>query len=54
MGDVPDLGVFYSVLAPWWPLISPVEDYAEEGAYIAEVLHGWRTGRHSYRAVNRA
>ena len=41
MGDVPELGVFYSVLAPWWPLISPVGDYAEEAAYIAEVLHGW-------------
>lgn len=29
---------FSGSLASWWPLISPVEDYAEEAAYIAEVL----------------
>jgi SAM-dependent methyltransferase len=29
---------FYTSLAPWWPLISPVEDYAEEAAYAATLL----------------
>lgn len=29
---------FYSSLAPWWPLISPVEDYADEAAYLARLL----------------
>lgn len=29
---------FYGTLAPWWPVISPVEDYEEEAAYIAGIL----------------
>lgn len=29
---------FYTTLAPWWPLISPVEEYAEEAAYVAGLL----------------
>jgi SAM-dependent methyltransferase len=29
---------FYDDLAPWWPLISPPEDYAEEAAYVASLL----------------
>jgi SAM-dependent methyltransferase len=29
---------FYGDLAPWWPLISPVEDYAEEAMFLASVL----------------
>ena len=29
---------FYTTLAPWWPLISPVEEYAEEAAYAATLL----------------
>ena len=29
---------FYGALAPWWPLISPLEDYAEEAAYIGRLL----------------
>lgn len=29
---------FYGDLAPWWPLISPVEDYAEEAEYAARLL----------------
>ena len=29
---------FYGELARWWPLISPVEDYAEEAAEAATVL----------------
>lgn len=29
---------FYGELAGWWPLISPVEDYAEEAAEAARVL----------------
>lgn len=28
----------YSELAPFWPLISPVEDYAEEAAWIEDLL----------------
>ncbi|MCC6437055.1 MAG: class I SAM-dependent methyltransferase [Acidimicrobiales bacterium] len=35
-------GAFYRSLAPWWPLISPVEDYAEEAAYIARLLRAHR------------
>jgi SAM-dependent methyltransferase len=30
--------VFYGALAEWWPLISPVEDSAEEAAEAARVL----------------
>jgi SAM-dependent methyltransferase len=29
---------FYGELASWWPLISPVDDYAEEAAFAATVL----------------
>ncbi|MDG4823973.1 class I SAM-dependent methyltransferase [Asanoa sp. WMMD1127] len=29
---------FYGDLAPWWPLISPAEDYAEEAAFAATLL----------------
>jgi SAM-dependent methyltransferase len=29
---------FYGDLAPWWPLISPPEEYAEEAAFAAELL----------------
>lgn len=29
---------FYGDLAPWWPLISPPEEYAEEAGFIATVL----------------
>ncbi|MET0458876.1 MAG: methyltransferase domain-containing protein [Ilumatobacteraceae bacterium] len=29
---------FYGELAPWWPLLSPPEDYAEEAAEMARVL----------------
>ena len=29
---------FYGDLAAWWPLISPVEEYAEEAGMIASVL----------------
>lgn len=29
---------FYSTLAPYWPLISPLEDYAEEAEDLARVL----------------
>lgn len=28
----------YDRLAPWWPLLSPPEDYAEEAAFYAEAL----------------
>lgn len=29
---------FYGELASWWPLISPVEEYAGEGAYVRSLL----------------
>ena len=29
---------FYGDLAPWWPLISPPEDYADEAAFAADLL----------------
>ena len=31
---------FYGDLAPWWPLISPVEDYREEAAFVLGLLGG--------------
>ena len=35
---------FYGDLAPWWPLISPPEDYAEEAVFAADLLaDGGRT-----------
>jgi SAM-dependent methyltransferase len=34
----PGTEIFYGSLASWWPLISPVGDYAEEAAYIAGLL----------------
>jgi SAM-dependent methyltransferase len=30
----------YGELAGWWPLISPPEEYTEEGAYLAELFAG--------------
>ncbi len=38
MTDVSERHRFYSDLAPWWPLISPPEEYAEEAAYAAALL----------------
>jgi SAM-dependent methyltransferase len=32
--------VFYSELAPFWPLVSPVEEYADEAAWIAHAIAG--------------
>ena len=29
---------FYGELAPWWPLISPPEEYTEEAAFAARML----------------
>ncbi|MEV4620201.1 class I SAM-dependent methyltransferase [Asanoa sp. NPDC049573] len=34
---------FYGDLAPWWPLISPADEYAEEAAFAASLLCGART-----------
>jgi trans-aconitate methyltransferase len=36
--DIPAPHRFYGELASWWPLISPVEDYAEESVFAATVL----------------
>lgn len=30
--------IFYSQLAPWWPLLSPVEDYEEEAHELSAVI----------------
>ncbi|MEM6705854.1 MAG: methyltransferase domain-containing protein [Acidobacteriota bacterium] len=30
--------VFYGDLAPWWPLISPLEEYEEEATFVTQVL----------------
>lgn len=32
------MDTFYGSLAAWWPVLSPVEDYAEEGREIARLL----------------
>ncbi|MFM1959610.1 MAG: hypothetical protein RL588_1127 [Pseudomonadota bacterium] len=32
------MDVFYGQIADWWPVISPLEDYASEGAEIRRVL----------------
>ena len=29
---------FYGDLAAWWPLISPVDDYAEEARWVGTLL----------------
>ncbi len=38
MRDEPADYRFYGDLAPWWPLISPAEEYAAEAAYAASLL----------------
>jgi len=39
MTEAPAGHRFYGELATWWPLISPVEEYAEEAAYAATLLN---------------
>ncbi|MBA2533137.1 MAG: class I SAM-dependent methyltransferase [Nocardioidaceae bacterium] len=39
MGAMPTEHRLYGELARWWPLISPVEEYAEEAAFAATVLN---------------
>jgi SAM-dependent methyltransferase len=36
--------VFYGDLAPWWPLISPVEDYRDEALYFLSLLGEQKPG----------
>lgn len=38
MPDPPALLRFYGDLAPWWPLISPPEEYEEEATFAASLL----------------
>lgn len=38
------MNLFYGELAPWWPLISPVEDYADEAEVLRELLAARRPG----------
>ena len=30
--------LLYGALAPWWPLLSPVEEYREEAAFVSSLL----------------
>jgi SAM-dependent methyltransferase len=46
-GERVELGSFYRSLAPWWPLISPVEDYRDEMAYVLDLFGGPGTSRRS-------
>lgn len=39
MSGTPEIPRFYDDLAAWWPLISPLEDYAEEAAFAATLLN---------------
>lgn len=48
MTDVPVQYRFYGDLAPWWPLISPPEEYAEEAEFAATAL---KSARISVREV---
>jgi SAM-dependent methyltransferase len=36
--------VFYGDLAPWWPLISPVEDYRDEALYFLSLFGEQKQG----------
>jgi SAM-dependent methyltransferase len=36
--------VFYGDLAPWWPLISPVEDYQDEALYFRSLFGEHKRG----------
>lgn len=38
MSDLLEQPVFYTELAPWWPLISPAHEYEEEAAFSASLL----------------
>jgi SAM-dependent methyltransferase len=38
---------FYGDLARWWPLISPVEDYADEAAEFSRILRTTLPGAHT-------
>lgn len=47
--DVPEPNpatAFYSDLAPWWPLLSPVDEYDEEAAFAATLLRAAERGVH--------
>ena len=41
------MDVFYGRIAEWWPVISPLEEYASEGAEIRRVLHEARPAARS-------
>jgi SAM-dependent methyltransferase len=38
MPDTDPLPRLYADLAPWWPLVSPPEEYADEADFVAELL----------------
>jgi SAM-dependent methyltransferase len=38
LDDYPAVKIFYADLAPFWPLLSPVEDYADEAREFVRVL----------------
>ncbi|GIF66756.1 hypothetical protein Ais01nite_47910 [Asanoa ishikariensis] len=45
---------FYQDLAPWWPLISPASDYAEEAAFAATLLRDSDSGGRQARGDGQA
>ncbi len=36
------MNLFYGELAPWWPLLSPIEEYADEAAAFIATIEGRR------------
>lgn len=38
------MNIFYAELAPWWPLLSPVEDYEAEAADLRRVIEARAPG----------
>lgn len=36
------MNVFYGELAPWWPVLSPLQDYEEEAAYFLAAIRARR------------
>lgn len=47
MSATPEVPTSYGDLAPWWPLISAREEYAEEAAFAASLLVGAEPATHT-------
>gem|GEM_PF-505524 len=37
--EITEMPKLYDELASWWPLLSPVEDYAKEAAFFLQLIH---------------